>query len=81
MSLWWPGSSPATWCWRDSIWGTGELLLPLTSTPVVDTTGAGDAFTAALIKGLDQYQDPVRAAHLAVAAAGATIGYRAAGRS
>ena len=52
-----------------------ELLLPLTSTPGRDTTGAGDAFTAALIKGLDQYRDPVPTARLAVAAAGATIGH------
>jgi ribokinase len=61
--------------WRDPAWGSGELLLPLTGTPVADTTGAGDAFTAALIKGLDQYQDPEAAARLAVAAAGTTAGH------
>jgi ribokinase len=61
--------------WRDPVWGTGELLLPLARTPVVDTTGAGDAFTAALIAGLDQLQDPEEAARLAVAAAGLTVGH------
>ncbi|HUN32005.1 MAG TPA: PfkB family carbohydrate kinase [Trebonia sp.] len=61
--------------WDDPAWGSGELLLPLTGTRVVDTTGAGDAFTAALIKGLDQYQEPEAAAHLAVAAAGTSVGH------
>jgi pfkB family carbohydrate kinase len=56
-------------------WGTGELLLPLARTPVVDTTGAGDAFTAPLIAGLGQLQDPEEAARLAVAAAGLTVGH------
>jgi ribokinase len=61
--------------WRDPAWGTGELLLPLGSTPVADTTGAGDALTAALITGLDQLQNPERAARLAVAAADLTVGH------
>jgi ribokinase len=55
-------------------WGSGELWLPLTPTPVADTTGAGDALTAALIAGLDSGGNPERAARLAVAAAGATVG-------
>jgi ribokinase len=56
-------------------WREGELMLPLTKTPVVDTTGAGDALTAALIAGLDRGDGPERAARLAVAAAGATVGH------
>jgi ribokinase len=38
-------------------WRGGDLLLPLTRTPVVDMTGAGDAFTAALIAGLARGYD------------------------
>jgi sugar/nucleoside kinase (ribokinase family) len=30
------------------VWLEGELVLPVSDVPVVDTTGAGDAFTAAL---------------------------------
>jgi ribokinase len=55
-------------------WPGGDLLLPLTDTPVADTTGAGDAFTAALIAGLARGDGPDGAARLAVAAAGATVG-------
>ena len=54
-------------------WPGGELLLPLTPGPVADTTGAGDAFTAALIAGLARGYDQERTARLAVAAAGATV--------
>jgi ribokinase len=61
--------------WRGRPWGSGELWLPLTSTPAADTTGAGDAFTAALIVGLDSSGNPERAARLAAAAAEATVGY------
>lgn len=56
-------------------WEGGDLLLPLTKTRVEDTTGAGDAFTAALIAVLDRGAAPERAARLAVAAAGATVGH------
>ena len=69
------GDAGNYFAWRDPVWGTGELLLPLARTPVADTTGAGDAFTAALIAGLDQLQDPEEAARLAVAAAGLTVGH------
>jgi ribokinase len=69
------GDADNYFAWRDPAWGTGELLLPLARTPVVDTTGAGDAFTAALIAGLAQLQDPEEAARLAVAAAGLTVGH------
>jgi ribokinase len=56
-------------------WPGGDLLIPLTDTPVADTTGAGDAFMAALITALDRGDDPARAGRLAVAAAGATVGH------
>jgi len=56
-------------------WPSGDLLLPLTGTPVADTTGAGDAFTAALITALHADEPPESAARLAVAAAGATVGH------
>ncbi|MBO0776558.1 MAG: bifunctional hydroxymethylpyrimidine kinase/phosphomethylpyrimidine kinase, partial [Actinobacteria bacterium] len=56
-------------------WPGGELFLPLTPAPVADTTGAGDAFTAGLITALVQGSPPERAARLAVAAAGATVGH------
>ena len=56
-------------------WPEDCILLPLTETQVVDTTGAGDAFTAALIMALAQGGSPQRAGRLAVAAAGATVGH------
>jgi ribokinase len=56
-------------------WRDGDLLLPLTKTPVADTTGAGDAFAAALITGLARGYDEEGTARLAVAAAGATVGH------
>lgn len=56
-------------------WPEDCVFLPLTDTPVADTTGGGDAFTAALIMALAQDADPRRAARLAVAAAGATVGH------
>jgi ribokinase len=69
------GDAGNYFAWRDPAWGSGELLLPLTGSNVVDTTGAGDAFVAALIASLDSDQDVERAARLAVAAAGATVGH------
>jgi ribokinase len=56
-------------------WPEGCVFLPLTETPVADTTGAGDAFVAGLITALAQDGGPRRAARLAVAAAGATVGH------
>ena len=56
-------------------WPDDRVLLPLTDTQVVDTTGAGDAFTAGLITALARGGGPQRAARLAVAAAGATVGH------
>src|SRR6266487_2458366 len=56
-------------------WPDGCVFLPLPDTPVVDTTGAGDAFVAGLITALAQDGGPQRAARLAAAAAGATVGH------
>jgi ribokinase len=56
-------------------WPEDCVLLPMTGTQVVDTTGAGDAFTAGLIMALAQGGEPQRAGRLAVAAAGATVGH------
>src|SRR5256885_13256807 len=51
------------------------VFLPLPDIPVADTTGAGDAFVAGLITALAQDGGPQRAARLAAAAAGATVGH------
>ena len=56
-------------------WPDGCVFLPLSGIPVVDTTGAGDAFVAGLITALAQDSGPQRAARLAAAAAGATVGH------
>lgn len=57
------------------VWPDGSLVLPLTEGPVVDTTGAGDAFTAALTLALVRDAEPGAAARAAVAAAAATVGH------
>ncbi|MFC0505858.1 PfkB family carbohydrate kinase [Micromonospora costi] len=57
------------------VWRDGELFLPLSDTPTVDTTGAGDAFVAALTVALLRGESRERAARWAVAAAGATVGH------
>ncbi|MEU4564784.1 PfkB family carbohydrate kinase [Actinoplanes sp. NPDC023936] len=56
-------------------WADGEELIPLTDEKVVDTTGAGDALTAALTVGLLRGMPPAEAGRFAVAAAGATVGH------
>jgi ribokinase len=56
-------------------WPGGHLTVPLTGTRVEDTTGAGDAFTAALVAALARGDPPDAAARLATAAAGATVGH------
>ncbi|MFI5491268.1 PfkB family carbohydrate kinase [Actinoplanes sp. NPDC051859] len=53
----------------------GQVWLPLSDEPVVDTTGGGDAFTAALTMALLRGDDCRTAAQWAVAAAGATVGH------
>ncbi|WP_319464141.1 PfkB family carbohydrate kinase [Micromonospora sp. RTP1Z1] len=57
------------------VWPDGELFVPLSQTPTVDTTGAGDAFVAALTVGLLRGDPHERTARYAVAAAGATVGH------
>lgn len=57
------------------VWPDGELVLPLADVPVVDTTGAGDAFTAALTLALVRNAEPGEAARTALAAAAATVGH------
>ncbi|MEQ4300087.1 PfkB family carbohydrate kinase [Plantactinospora sp. B6F1] len=61
--------------WDDRRWGSGHLLVPLSEERVVDTTGAGDALTAALTVALLRDDPPPDAARYAVAAAGATVGH------
>ncbi|MEU4692574.1 PfkB family carbohydrate kinase [Actinoplanes sp. NPDC023714] len=56
-------------------WKGGEEFIPLTDEKVVDTTGAGDALTAALTVGLLRGMSPIGAGRFAVAAAGATVGH------
>ncbi|PZM97086.1 MAG: carbohydrate kinase [Actinobacteria bacterium] len=55
------------------VWPDGDLLVPHPRAPVVDTTGAGDAFTAALVAGLLHGDEPRQVARFAVAAASATV--------
>ncbi|MEH1101628.1 PfkB family carbohydrate kinase [Micromonospora sp. CPCC 205561] len=57
------------------VWRDGELFLPLSDTPTVDDTGAGDAFVAALTLGVLRGEARERIARHAVAAAGATVGH------
>lgn len=57
--------------WRDG--SVGDLLIPLGDEPVVDTTGGGDALTAALTVALLRGASPEAAARRAVAASGATV--------
>ncbi|MFD4637467.1 PfkB family carbohydrate kinase [Lentzea sp. NPDC058436] len=60
-------------------WDSGELVVPLGDVEVVDTTGGGDAFVAALTFALTRGDGPEAAARLAVEASGATV-TRAGGR-
>ncbi|GGQ56784.1 ribokinase [Couchioplanes caeruleus subsp. azureus] len=57
------------------VWRDGHVRLPLTDERVADTTGGGDAFTAALTASLLRDDDPLTAARWAVAASGATVGH------
>ncbi|GAA4603744.1 PfkB family carbohydrate kinase [Actinoplanes octamycinicus] len=55
-------------------WAGGGVFLPHPDGPVVDTTGAGDAFTAALAVALVRGESPESAARRAVAATGQSVG-------
>jgi ribokinase len=57
------------------LWRGGRLRLPLTGDKVVDTTGGGDAFTAALTAALLRQIPYAEAAHLATEAAGSTVAH------
>lgn len=57
------------------VWSGGHLLVPRIDVPVVDTTGAGDALTAALAVALLHRAPPRDAARAAVAAASVTVGH------
>jgi ribokinase len=57
------------------VWRDGRVVVPPTDEKVVDTTGGGDAFVAALTDALLRGLDYVDAACWAVAAAGATVGH------
>ncbi|WP_433201298.1 PfkB family carbohydrate kinase [Dactylosporangium sp. CS-047395] len=61
--------------WRGPGPDTETLTLPLGDTAVVDTTGGGDAFIAALTVALLRGDPVPEAARLAVAASGATVGH------
>ncbi|MET9633999.1 PfkB family carbohydrate kinase [Lentzea sp. NPDC006480] len=55
------------------VWDEGELVVPLGDVEVVDTTGGGDAFVAALTFALTRGDGPQEAARLAVKASGDTV--------
>lgn len=57
------------------VWRDGTLTVPLTEEDMVDTTGGGDAFVAALTAALLRGHGYAEAACHAVAASGATIGH------
>jgi ribokinase len=56
----------------------GEVTVPAPSAPVVDTTGAGDAFAGALAAALADGADRSAALRLAVAAGTAACGWEGA---
>lgn len=56
-------------------WQDGELFIPFGDDPVVDPTGAGDAFVAGLVTGLRAGFDAGKAGRLASTAAATTIGH------
>ncbi len=57
------------------VWDSGELVLPLGDVEVVDTTGGGDSFVAALTFSLTRGDGPEEAARRAVEASGDTVSH------
>ncbi len=57
------------------VWADGDVLVPLTDDEIVDTTGGGDAFVAALTASLLRGDPYPEAARRATAASGATVGH------
>lgn len=57
------------------VWADGDVHVPLTGGKVVDTTGGGDAFVAALTASLLRGDPYPEAARRATAASGATVGH------
>lgn len=57
------------------VWADGDVHVPLTDDQVVDTTGGGDAFVAALTASLLRGDPYPEAARHATAASGATVGH------
>jgi ribokinase len=57
------------------VWRDGRLKVPLAAEKVVDTTGGGDSFTAALTAGLLRGRSYAEAGRLATAAAASTVGH------
>lgn len=69
------GSSGNAVAWRDADGTPRSELLALPEVSVVDTTGAGDAFAAALTAALVRRRAPFDAARAGVDAAAATVGH------
>lgn len=57
------------------VWPSGAEFIPLRDVTVVDRTGAGDAFIAALVSGLRDGLGPAAAADLGSQAAARTVGH------
>ncbi|WP_367129664.1 PfkB family carbohydrate kinase [Saccharothrix sp. HUAS TT1] len=55
------------------VWGEDSAVIPLSDEEVVDTTGGGDAFVAALTVALTRGDDPADAGRLATAASGRAV--------
>lgn len=55
------------------VWQGGSAVVPLTDEDVVDTTGGGDAFVAALTVALARGDDPETAGKFATAASGLAV--------
>ena len=55
------------------VWPSGSELVPVADVAVVDPTGAGDAFVAALSVALRRGAAPAQAGRFASAAASATV--------